>query len=74
MGTRKIIGIFLIVLSLGVGYFGLNKVSENSTSIEVLDLQVDLSNNSEKELGYVYVGLAVVLLGGGLFLLKKNSN
>ncbi|UMB53876.1 LPXTG cell wall anchor domain-containing protein [Lutibacter sp. A64] len=74
MNTRKIIGVLLIVLSLGLGYFGLNKVSDNSTSIEVLDLKVDLSNNSEKELGYVYVGLAVLVLGGGLFLLKKNSN
>lgn len=73
MNTRKIIGIFLIVLSLGLGYFGLNKISDNSASIEVLDLEVDLSNNSEKELGYIYTGSAVLLLVGGLYLLKKEK-
>ena len=73
MNTRKIIGVFLIVLSLGLGYFGLNKISDNSASIEVLDLEVDLSNNSEKELGYIYIGSAVLLLVGGLYLLKKEK-
>jgi len=73
MDVRKIIGVLLIVLSLGLGYFGINKVSENSTEIKVLDLKVDISNSSEKELGYIYVGLAVVLLGGGIFLLKKKN-
>ena len=73
MDVRKIIGVLLIVLSLGLGYFGINKVSENSTEIKVLDLKVDISNSSEKELGYIYVGLAVLLLGGGIFLLKKKN-
>lgn len=73
MVIRKIIGIFLIVLSLGLGYFGVNKISDNSASIEVLDLKVDMSNNSEKELGYIYVGSAIVVFIGGLYLLKKNN-
>lgn len=73
MNARKVIGILLIVLSLGLGYLGLNKISENSASIEVLDLKVDLSNNSEKELGYIYIGSAAVLLIGGLYLLKNKN-
>ncbi|MBK5209293.1 MAG: hypothetical protein JJE44_07290 [Flavobacteriaceae bacterium] len=73
MNTRKIIGIVLIVLSLGLGYLGLNKINDSSASIEVLDLKVDMSNSSGKEQGYIYVALAVVLLGGGLYLLKKEK-
>ena len=73
MSTYKIIGIVLIVLSLGLGYLGLNKISDNSASIEVLDLKVDMSNSAGKEQGYIYVGLAVVLLGGGLYILKKEK-
>lgn len=73
MNIRKIIGIILIVLSFGLGYFGLNKISESSASIKVLDLKVDMSNSSGKEQGYIYVGLAVVLLAGGLYILKKEN-
>jgi len=73
MNTRKVIGILLIVISLGLGYFGLNKISDNSASIEVLDLKVDMSNNSEKELVYIYVVSALALLIGGLYLLKNEN-
>jgi len=73
MSTRKVISIILIVLSLGIGYFGLNKINENSTSVKILDLKVDMSNSSGKEQGYIYVGLAVILIGGGLYLLKKEK-
>ncbi|GGK56434.1 MULTISPECIES: hypothetical protein [Flavobacteriaceae] len=73
MHTRKIIGILLIVISLCLGYFGFNKISENSKSIEVLDLKVDISNNSEKEMGYISIGSAIILLIGGLYLLKNED-
>jgi len=42
---RKIIGILLIAGSLVLGYMGITEIKDNSASIEVLDLKIDVSNN-----------------------------
>lgn len=72
MKTGKIIGIILILGSLYLGYLGINKVSNNSAKVEVLGLEIDASNDSGKEKGYMYIGLAVVLFAGGVFSLRKE--
>lgn len=73
MNVTKIIGILLIVGSLFMGYTGIQKVSNSSASVEILGAELDVSNNSGKEQGYIYLGLAVIMLGGGLYLLSKKS-
>ena len=72
MNTNKIIGTLLIIAGLALGYQGINKVSNNNASIEVLDLKVDLSNKSGKQEGYMYLGLAILLFGGGIYTLNKK--
>ena len=72
MGLRKIIGILLIVGGLALGYKGVTEISDNSASIEVLDLEIDVSNNSGKQQGYIYLGLAVLLFVGGIYTLNKK--
>lgn len=72
MSINKIIGIVLIVGSLALGYTGANKLAESDNSIEVLDLNIDISNKSGKQQGYIYLGLAVILFGGGLYTLNKK--
>ncbi|MEO8252970.1 MAG: hypothetical protein ABI554_01190 [Flavobacterium sp.] len=73
MNLSKIIGILLIVISLGLGYLGMNKVKENTNEVKVLGLKIEASNESAKQQGYMYLGLAVVLLGGGLYTLNKSK-
>ncbi len=68
---RQLIGIALIVCSLFLGYQGVEKISNNNASVEILDVKIDLSNKSGKEEGYMYVGLAVLLLISGVYLMKK---
>lgn len=72
METKKVIGIVLIVVSLGLGYLGVDKISNSSASVEVLNVKLGVSDKSGKEQGYLYLGLAAVLLGGGLYLLKNK--
>ena len=72
VSTRKVIGFLLIICSLGLGFIGVNKVSDNSASVEVLDLKLDVSNESGKQQGYIYLGLAVVLFIGGVYTLNKK--
>lgn len=71
MNTNKIIGIVLIIASLFLGYTGINKISESSVSVKLLDLKLDMSDKSGKEEGYLYLGLALILFGGGIYMVKK---
>lgn len=71
MSTRKIIGIILIVGSLALGYAGIDKIGNNDASIKILDLKIDVSNETAKQQGYMYLGLALVLFAGGIYTLNK---
>lgn len=73
MNTNKIIGIVLIIASLFLGYSGINRISESSVSVKLLDLKLDMSDKSGKEEGYIYLGLAVILFGGGIYMVKKTK-
>ena len=73
MNPSKIIGIILIIISLGVGYVGINKIADNTKEINLLGLKIDASNESGKEQGYLYLGLAVILLAGGVYTLNKSK-
>lgn len=69
---QKIIGILLIAGSLVLGYMGITEIRENSASVEVFNLEIDVSNNSGKQQGYIYLGLAILLFGGGVYTLNKK--
>lgn len=72
MTSGKIVGILLIIAGVFLGYLGITTVSDNSASVEVLDLELDVSNESGKEKGYIYLGLAVVLFAGGIYSLNRK--
>lgn len=73
MSTRKIIGIVLIVGSLVLGYTGIDKIADNDASVKILDLKIGVSNETAKQQGYIYLGLALVLFVGGIYTLNKNN-
>lgn len=72
MKIGKIIGIVLLLASLYIGYLGINKVSNSSAKVEVIGVEIDASNDSGKEHGFLYIGLAVILFGGGIYSLNKK--
>lgn len=69
----KLVGILLIIGGLALGYMGIQKVSNNDASVEILDLEIDVSNKSGKQQGYIYLGLAVLLFGGGIYTLTRKQ-
>jgi hypothetical protein len=73
MNTSKIIGIILILFSLAIGYVGANKIADNTKEINLLGLKIDASNESGKQEGYLYLGLAIVLLAGGIYTVTKTG-
>lgn len=74
MNASKIVGILLIIVSLAVGYVGINKIGDNTAEINLLGLKIDASNESGKQQGYLYLGLAIILIAGGLYTVNKSKS
>jgi len=74
MNSSKIIGAILIVISLGIGYIGFNKIAANTNKINFLGLKIEASNESGKQEGYIYLGLGILLFVGGIYTLNKSKN
>lgn len=74
MNTSKIIAAVLIMVSLGIGYLGYNKISESTNQVNVLGLEIEASNKSGKQEGYLFMGMAVLLFSGGIYTLNKSKN
>lgn len=73
MKTSKILGTILIFISLLIGYIGVNKIDNNAKEVNLLGLKIDISNEAEKQKGYLYLGLAVLLFGGGIFSINETK-
>ena len=70
---KKIIGIILIIAALFLGYLGVNQVQESANSEEVMGIELSAEDKGGKETGYIELGLAVVALVGGIFLVSKKE-
>ena len=73
MKTNKIIGAILIIASLVMGYLAYNKISESTKSVNLLGLEIEASDEAGKSEGYIFLGLAVILFGGGIYTLNKSK-
>lgn len=73
MKANKIIGIVLIIASLLVGYLAYQKISDNTKSLNIGEVKLEASNESGKTEGYLFLGLAVLLFGGGVYTLRKSN-
>lgn len=74
MNASKLIGAILIIVSLLVGYVGFNKVADNTKEINLLGLKINASNESGKQEGYLYIGLAILLFAGGIYTVNKSKD
>lgn len=73
MKLTKIIGAILIMISLGFGYLGFNKVADNTAEVKFLGIKIDASNESGRQQGFIYLGLAAILFAGGIYTLNKSK-
>lgn len=73
MNTSKVIGIILVIISLTLGYVGFNKIAANTNEINLLGIKIEASNQSAKQRGYSYVGLALVLFIAGVYTINRKG-
>jgi len=74
MNPTKIIGILLIIFSLGIGYIGVNKIADSTKEINFLGIKIDASNESGQTQGFIYLGVAIILFAGGIVSVNKSKN
>lgn len=72
MTTSKIIGIVLIVAGLALGYMGITKISDNSAAVKIIGVEINVSDESAKQEGYLYLGVAAVLFAAGIYSINKK--
>ncbi len=73
MNPSKLIGTVLILISLGIGYVGFNKVANNTNEINLLGIKIEASNESGQKQGYIYLGFAILLFVGGIYTLNGSK-
>ena len=70
---KKIIGIILIAGALALGYYGINQLNKDSAaSLKIGKVKFGVTNTTERNKDYVYIGIAVILLGGGIYVMTKK--
>lgn len=70
---KAIIGIVLIVAALFLGYLGINQIQKSANSVEVLGIELSAEDKGGKETGYIELGLGVVALVAGIYLVGKRE-
>jgi hypothetical protein len=70
---KNIIAVVLIALALALGYFGYSTLQDSGGSLEIGELEISAQDSSQKNQGYILLGLGVVCLIGGVYTLKKRS-
>ncbi|GLR15719.1 hypothetical protein [Portibacter lacus] len=70
---KKIIGIVLIVLAVVLGYMGYNQVAESTASAEILGVELTASDEGGQMQGYILLGLGVISLLSGIYLMGKKD-
>lgn len=66
MNTTRIIGIVLIITAILFTYLGVDNLNSGSASVEVMDIDISVTDESTKTKGYIYFGLAALFLISGL--------
>lgn len=70
---KKIIGIILIIVALGLGYIGADELSSSTASVDILGVEITAEDNRAKEMAYVKIGLGVIALIAGVYLIGKKE-
>ena len=70
---KSTIGIILIVVALVLGYLGVTQIQESTSAVKVLGIELKAEDKGSKESGFIQLGLGVVALAGGIYLVGKRK-
>ncbi|NER10163.1 hypothetical protein SAMN06265375_101299 [Muriicola jejuensis] len=70
---KRIIGILLLLLAVYLGYTGITKFSDSSSSVDILGVELKAEDNQQKNTSYIFIGFAVIAAIGGIALVRSDS-
>jgi hypothetical protein len=70
---KSVIGIILIAGAVILGYLGITNLQKSSKSVEILGIEITAEDNKGKEIAYIEIGVAVITLIGGIYLLGQKK-
>ena len=70
---KQVIGGILIILAIILGIDGVQKFDASSETVKFLGIKISSENESGKETAFIELALAVIALGGGIYLLKNSK-
>jgi hypothetical protein len=73
MNMKKPLGIILIIAALFAGYLGINELDNSGGTVNFLGIKISATDEGAKQRGYIYLGIAVVALIGGVALMRKGE-
>ena len=71
---KSIIGIILIVLAAALAIDGIRKFDESETNVRFLGIRINAEDSGAKNTAVIQIGLAVIALIGGLYVIKNSKS
>ena len=70
---KKIIGIILIVIALGLGYMGITGFQQSTSAVKILGIELRAEDKGGKKTAIIQLALAVASLVGGVVLINAKE-
>ena len=70
---QKTIGIVLIGVAFGLGYFGIKNLNEKKADVKIGDVEISATSSESNNKAYILIGAGVLCLIGGVVLVARNK-
>jgi len=71
---QKTIGIVLIVVAFGLGYFGIKNLDEKKADLKIGDVEIKATSSESSNKAYVLIGAGLLCLVAGAVLVARNKS
>tara|TARA_R110000737_G_scaffold353463_1_gene405634 strand:- start:11380 stop:11625 length:246 start_codon:yes stop_codon:yes gene_type:complete len=72
IAMKKIVSILLVAGGIYLGYEGVTQLQNSSASLKVGKLELSAKNETSATTAYIYLGFGVLLVIGGVYVLRKS--
>lgn len=69
---KNLLPILLILGGIALGIYGITMFGDSSSSVDVLGVELGVEDNDMKTQAFLFMGLGLAALIGGVFLLRKK--
>ncbi len=71
---KQTVGIILLIAALALGYLGYDKMQNSKAGIKIGDLEISATDKGSNNDAYMFFGLGVICLIGGVVMISKGKS